>query len=462
MAAHELMSTEDHYEAKRNSDDDLDDTLEAAWDSGQALEDEKDISRNFVKGEIDRRGSSEAEIWEGAFDSAVMTKEAAQARHAAAAGNATVRPPAKVTKKAADSAAYQKYLEGEWDKRTPGTARAAEARPAESMSEAAAPQQTTAAGLTEADHAALAQAPPETRAVIDRHLAAHRETYGGIDALADRWGGALASRGVGTPGDQVQHLDGLLETEHTLATGSPAEKIAVMQRIAQHYGVGAPSGGPAPQPQPQAQMQPPPQPQPTGDPLVDQLQQTHAEQQAAAWHEAMATAGPQGEQAQKVHHAEQHIMQVASAKNQDGTPAFPYFGDVGKEIYSVIQGQMANGQRPDLVGAYHAAVNMRPDIQAHRAAQQHRKLRVYKEQNPIMFDPVFAKRAKSIAAGHIRTGTPTSPDAILAETARREPGIAAKYRRQVETAKAHWPSKIEPSIGSNSLRRYVAGSGVGQ
>ena len=115
--------------------------------------------------------------------------------HAAAAGNATVRPPAKVTKKAADSAAYQKFLEGEWDKRTPGTARAAEARPAE-----AAPPQQAAGGLSPEDHAALAQAPPETRAAIDRHLAAHRETYSGVDALAERWGGALASRGVGTRG----------------------------------------------------------------------------------------------------------------------------------------------------------------------------------------------------------------------------------------------------------------------
>ena len=350
-------------------------------------------------------------------------------------------------KKAAADKAYTDHLGKVWD------AMSGTAKPAEQTPEATQPQQTDG-GLSAEDRAALAQAPAETRAVIDRHLAAHRETYSGVDALAERWGGALASRGVGTPGDQVQHLDGLLETEHTLATGSPAEKIAVLQRIAQHYGIGAPSSGPAPQ----AQMQRPQMPQPTGDPLVDQLQQSHAEQQMAAWGEAMATAGPQGEQAQKVHHAEQHIMQVASAKNQDGSPAFPYFGDVGKEIYRVIQGQMANGQRPDLVGAYHDAVAMRPDIQRHRAAQQHRNLRVYKEENPIMFDPVFAKRAQSIAAGHLRTGTPTSPDMILAETARREPGIAAKYRRQVETAKAHG-RRIEPSLDQTLEAMWQAGVG---
>ena len=445
---HDLVDRDEFYENRRESISDLNDTLSAAWDSGQELADEKQVSKDFVAGEIDRRGSSEAEIWEASYDSAVMTKEAAQARHAAAAGGIVDRPPAKVTKKAADNAAYEAHLSREWDKRA-GVPAKPEARPAEG-----APTQQADGGLSPEDRAALAQAPPATQALIAREMESHRQTYGGIDALADRWGGALASRGVGTPGDQVQHLDGLLETEHTLATGSPAEKIAVMQRIAQHYGV----GGPAPQAYPQPQMQPPAQPQPTGDALVDQLQQTHTEQQTAAWREAMATAGPQGEQAQKVHHAEQHIMQVASAKNQDGSPAFPYFGDVGKEIYRVIQGQMANGQRPDLVGAYHDAVAMRPDIQRHRAAQQHRNLRVYKEQNPIMFDPVFAKRAKSIAAGHLRTGTPTSPDAILAETARREPNIAARYRKQVETAKAHG-RRIEPTLDQTLEAMWQAGVG---
>ena len=96
---HELVDNAEFYDNRRESNDDLDDTLSAAWDGAQELADEKQVSKDFVAGEIDRRGSSEAEIWEGAFDSAVMTKEAAQARHAAAAGNATARPPAKVTKK---------------------------------------------------------------------------------------------------------------------------------------------------------------------------------------------------------------------------------------------------------------------------------------------------------------------------------------------------------------------------
>ena len=202
-------------------------------------------------------------------------------------------------------------------------------KPDEQRPEATPPQQTD--GMTPEDRAALAQAPPATRAMIDRHLAAHRENYSGVDALADRWGGALASRGVGTPADQVAHLDRLLETEHTLVNGSPAEKISKMQEIAQAYGVGAPSGGPAPQAHPQAP--PAPQQSRTGNPehdrLVDQLGRDEHSQQLDAWRQAMATAAPEAQQQQAVHRAGQHVAAIASETKADGSPLRPYFGAVG-------------------------------------------------------------------------------------------------------------------------------------
>ena len=432
MAAHELMSTEDHYEAKRNSDDDLDDTLEAAWDSGQALEDEKDISRNFVEGEIDRRKSTPDEVMSAQWDAGVMTREAEAARHAAAAGNPPDRPAAPVTKKAADSAAYQKHLEQEWDKRTPGTP----AKPVEARPDAAAPQQPADGSLSAEDRAALSTMPAAARAVVEREYAANQQAMGPVNALSDKWGGQLASRGATTARQQVEHVDRVLEAEHTLMNGSNEQKSEVLRQLHQvAFGGGASSGGPAPQPQPQAQMQPPPQPQPTGDPLVDQLQQTHAEQQQAAWGQAMQQAGPEGAMQQRVHHAQDYIKQVASAKNQDGSPALPYFSHVGKEMYAVIANQMQNGQRPDLVGAYHHAVSLRPDIQEHHAAGLQRELRAFREKNPVTFDPRVRDRMRSVALGHQRTGTPTSPDAILAEALRREPDAAARNAKVVSQAK---------------------------
>ena len=93
--------------------------------------------------------------------------------------------------------------------------------------EATQPQQTDG-GLSAEDRAALAKAPAETRAVIDRHLAAHRETYAPVDALAGKWSGSLAERGVATPAAQVQHLDRLLhDRARELFNGTPEQKIAV-------------------------------------------------------------------------------------------------------------------------------------------------------------------------------------------------------------------------------------------
>ena len=296
--------------------------------------------------------------------------------------------------------------------------------------------------------------------MVEREYAAHRETYAPVDELANKWGGTLASRGASTPADQVAHIDRVLSAEHTLMNGTDQQKNEILRQLHQvAFGGGAPSGGPAPQAhQVQPQMQPPPQPQPTGDPLTDQLQRTHTEQQTAAWQQAMATAGPQGEQAQKIHQAQQHIMEVASAKNQDGSPAFPYFGEVGREIYAVIQHQMQNGQQPDLVSAYHHAVSIRPDLVQRHMAGQLQELRAFRERNPVAFDPVFAKRAKSIAAGHIRTGTPTNSETIFAETLRREPDIAARYGKQVAAAKQGGHA-IQPTLDQQLEAMWQAGVG---
>ena len=76
-----------------------------------------------------------------------------------------------------------------------------------------------------------------------------------------------------------------------------------------------------------------------------------------------------------------------------------------------------------------------------------------------MFDPVFAKRAKSIAAGHIRTGTPTNGETILAETLRRLPDHAARYGKQVAQAKERGHA-VMPALDQTLEAAWA--SGVGQ
>ena len=444
----ELAGRDEYFAARRSASEDLDDTLEAAWDQGQEEADEHQVADDFLAGAHDRAGTTDAQKFEIAYDAGIIRKDREAARAAAAAGNAPDRPAAAISEKAAKDALFDAHLSGSWDGMAGVPAKPGEQRPE------ATPSPPAPGALTPEDRAALAQAPAGTRAVIDRHLAAHQANYSGVDALAGRWGGYLSERGAATPEQQVGVLDNLLQTEHALATGSPEQKIAIVQKIARDYGVGAPSGGPAPQ----AQMQAPPAPQATGDALVDQLQRTHHEQQAAAWAEAMATAGPQGAAEQRVHHARNHIMEVASAKTNDGTAAYPYFAEVGPQIYGAIQRQIQQGQRPDLVSAYHTAVSLRPDIQQHHAAGLQQELRAFREANPVTFDPRVRDRMRSVALGHQRTGTPTNPAAILAEALRREPDVAARNARHVATAKQRGHAAM-PTLDQSLEAAWQVGTG---
>ena len=451
---HELVDNAEFYDNRRESNDDLDDTLSAAWDGAQELADEKQVSKDFVAGEIDRRGSTEDEVWEAAFDSSVMTKEARDARHAAAAGNPPDRPPAKLTKKAADEKAYTDHLSREWDKRAGTPVKPAEARPE------AAPPQPDAGGMSPEDRAALDKAPPETRAMIDRHVATHRDTYGAVDELGAKWSSTLAQRGAATPAAQVQHLDGLLHTEHTLATGSPEQKIRAMQEIAQAYGVGQPSGAP----QAQARMQAPPAPQasrtgnPEHDRLVDQLGRDEHSQQLDAWRQAMQQAGPEAQRQQTIHRAQQHIAAVASERTPDGKPVRPYFGAVQREIaHGIVMAQRA-GQQPNIARIYDQAVASRPDIHEHKIANAHMDIRRAAEANPVIHDPIIRKQMNSIAAGYLRTGRTGDVNTVLAEALRRQPDIAARYAKQTAAAKQGGHA-VMPTLDQSLEAAWAVGVG---
>ena len=446
--AHELMPSDDYYANKRESLDDLDDSVESAWNQVEAKEREHQIADDYLAGEHDRAGTSDDDKFEVAYDASVIRKDREAARAAAAAGNPPDRPASPVSKKAADNAAYEAHLSREWDKRAGTPAKPAEARP-----EAAPPQP---GGISPEDRAALAKAPPEVRAVIDREVAAHRETYAPVDALAGKWSGALAERGAGTAAAQVQHIDSLLETEHRLLNGSNEEKIAAMQDIARAYGVGAPSGAPAPQMQAHpAQMQAPPAPPQTGDALTDQLQRSHHEQQMEAWRQAI----PAGAQDQRLHRAQQHVAAVATETTADGKLARPYFREVQAEMARAIVMAQRSGREPNLAAIYDAAVASRPDIQQHKIENAHATIRNFASENPAVFDPTIRARMNTIAAGHHRTGRPGDMKAILDEALRREPIIAAKYQRQVAQAKARG-HKVEATLDQSLEAAYAAGVGL--
>ena len=223
-----------------------------------------------------------------------------------------------------------------------------------------------------------------------------------------------------------------------------------MQRIAQHYGVGAP----APQPQPQAAQTPmlaPPVPQPsrTGNPehdrLVDQLGRDEHSQQLDAWRQAMATAGPEAQQQQAVHRAQEHVAAIEAETKADGSLARPYFRAVQREMAVGIMLARRSGRQPDLAMIYDQAVASRPDIQEHKLSMAHYGIRDYATQNPVVFDPTIREEMNTIAAGWLRTGRPADMDAILAQALRNKPIIAAKYRGQINQAKA-MGRKIEPTI----------------
>ena len=211
--AHELTDTDSHYEAKRNSDDDLDYALEDAWNSEQEKADEDQIADDFLAGEHDRAGTTSDQKFEIAYDAGVLRKDRAQARAEAAAGGVADRPPTAISKKAAAERLFDAHLSGAWDAMAGGP-KAGEAKP-----ETAQPQQTD--GISAEDRAVLAQAPPATQALIAREMESHRQTYGAIDGLAGRWGGYLSERGAATPEQQVGVLDNLLQTEARASDRDP-------------------------------------------------------------------------------------------------------------------------------------------------------------------------------------------------------------------------------------------------
>ena len=110
------------------------------------------------------------------------------------------------------------------------------------------------------------------------------------------------------------------------------------------------------------------------------------------------------------------------------------------------------------MGAYHAAINARPDVQQRHMNGLQRELRAFREQNPVTFDPRVRARMQSIAKGHQRTGFTADPKAILAEALKREPDAAARYAKQTAAAKQRGHA-VQPSIDQTLEAAWEYGVG---
>ena len=127
---------------------DIRDTLESAWDAGEALAAEIEVSRDVVADQIARRDPSDRELMEASWDAGEMRREAREReldadlgdRSAFASAESADKPPA------------------------------AETEPKAEAEQSTAPVVEAPAGYNEADRAVLSRMPAEDRAYLVRRV----------------------------------------------------------------------------------------------------------------------------------------------------------------------------------------------------------------------------------------------------------------------------------------------------
>ena len=81
------MAAPNDFEGQADNAEHLRDTLEAGYDEGQALADEKQVSADVYASEVERRDPSDREIAEAAYDVSAARREARYREADAATGN---------------------------------------------------------------------------------------------------------------------------------------------------------------------------------------------------------------------------------------------------------------------------------------------------------------------------------------------------------------------------------------
>lgn len=190
--------------------------------------------------------------------------------------------------------------------------------------------------------------------------------------------------------DPVQHIGALMKAHHDLALGTPEDKLATFQRLAQDYGIDL--GHLAPEAQPFV------------DPQVARLQ--------TELREIRSTITNAEQQRQEAVIAENKAKIAAFA----GDPAHPHFDKVSSDMAALLQ----SGAAKTLEDAYERAVWMNPETRAAEVSRQHAE----KTKQGLEEAKRKAEEAKRAAAANVRTsaksgsGTaaPRSMDDTLQET----------------------------------------------
>lgn len=436
------MEAENRFTEQAESDDHLRDTLESAWDEGQAVADEKQISADVWASEIERRDPTDREVMEASYDASVARREApAQGAEPEPEGRATFADPQ-------DRSGMRKSLAEAFDAAA-APDKAPETKPAEDTK-----------AQTEPPTAPAAEAPDgytaEDRAHIERRVAEATAPNEHIAALAERHGGYLSEIGFDTPAKQAGAVDQLISTERALRTGSPEQRAAIMGALARQYGVGAPAPAPAPAPHPlQAaalappQAQPVQQQQPAPNSLRGRLESDWQQQQAAA----AAPATPEAQQTaqqQQLAGVNRQIQEFAEAKDETGYPRHALFAAVIPEMTEAARMIRQAGHQPDLPTVYKAALEYakqnRPEIAQAAMADARAQLEAFKYHNPVANDPRLERRMVSVATPDYRIDGSVDLKSVLDRSLKLEPEIAAGQEAHAAAEKALGFKKPRPSL----------------
>ena len=440
------MATPNDYEAQADNAEHLRDSLESAWDAGEAVAAEKQVAADVVASEIDRRDPSERELYGAAYDAA---ESRARAREE---GADPEREPGPEYADPQDRRGIRKSLNEQFDKAAKAddanaSLQSGETAPAKAdnggkpgADTKSAPEEANGgdasaspaeAGWSAEDRAALDSMTPEARQWAEAKAAETRATYGGVDALAGKWGGYLSQIGADTPERQVGALDRLLSTEHALRTGTPQQRAAILSGLAREYGVGtagsapaapAPEPGPAPHPLQQAALATP---------------QADPEAQAAAARERLEAANKQ-------------IADFAGEKDESGHPKHALLGAVMPEMMEAVRMIQAAGHPVDLPTAYKAAVayarQRRPGFDQAVYADARGKVDAFKYRNPVAADPRLMNRMASLTKADMRINGTADLKSVMDRALKLEPEIAARQAAHAAKEKALGFKTPRPSL----------------
>ncbi len=137
-------------------------------------------------------------------------------------------------------------------------------------------------------------------------------------------------------------MNQVMQAEYMLRTGTQEQKRDVLRQLINDYGIEGPGEG--------GENAPP------HDPRVDQLAQ---QMQELAHRNNAQAVHAQNAQMQAANNA---IHSFTSAKNEDGTLAHPFFGDVQVDMERLAQADIDSGRQPDLKDLYERACWANPTV----------------------------------------------------------------------------------------------------